>query len=84
MRVVDIRDFSVPSDENDYDELVAFADTMASISPFDAVPMSVIDDIRAEILDCMTDGIEYYDCGRDDGLKLATLIIDKHIEKEKE
>ena len=42
-----------------------------------------LDDIKAEILDCMTDGIKYYDQGRDDGLKLATLIIDKHTGKEK-
>ena len=39
MRVVDIRDFDIPSDDNDYDELVAFADTMAEIEPFDAMPM---------------------------------------------
>ena len=39
MRVVDVRSFNVPSDENDYDELVAFADTMASIPEFDAVPI---------------------------------------------
>ena len=36
MRVVNVRDFDIPSDENDYDELVAFADTMASIEEFDA------------------------------------------------
>lgn len=49
MRVVDTRDFCLPSDENDYDELVAFADTMASIPQFDAVPIDVLDQIRAEI-----------------------------------
>ena len=53
MRVVDVRDFCVPSDENDYGELVAFADTMASIPQFDAVPIDVLDKIRAEILAMM-------------------------------
>ena len=54
MRVIDVRDFDIPSDENDYDELVAFADTMASIPQFDAVPMSVIEDIR-QIVDNWND-----------------------------
>lgn len=49
MRVVDVRDFCVPSDENDYDELVAFADAMAGVPQFDAVPIDVLDKIRAEI-----------------------------------
>lgn len=49
MRVVDVRDFCIPSDENDYDELVAFADTMAAIPQFDAVPIDLIDKIRTGI-----------------------------------
>lgn len=49
MRVIDVRSFDIPSDENDYDELVDFADTMASIEQFDAVPVEVLDKIRAEI-----------------------------------
>lgn len=38
MKVVRVNDFDIPSDENDYDELVAFADTMASIEQFEAIP----------------------------------------------
>lgn len=49
MRVIDARSFDIPSDENDYDELVAFADTMACIPQFDAVPIEMLDKIRAEI-----------------------------------
>ena len=49
MRVVDVRDFCIPSDENDYDELVAFADAMAGVPQFDAIPTAVLDKIRAEI-----------------------------------
>ena len=80
MRVVDIRDFSIPSDENDYDELVAFADTMASISPFDAVPMSVIDDIKAEIERKANSG--QWSEATAYGMQKALFIIDKHIGKE--
>lgn len=40
MKVVRVNDFDIPSDENDYDELVAFADTMASIEQFEAIPKS--------------------------------------------
>lgn len=82
MRVVDIKDFCIPSDENDYDELVAFADTMASISQFDAVPMSVIDDLRAEIEDYITHSPyikSFLDCCRlrDDVMR----IFDKHMKE---
>ena len=38
MKVVSVNDFDIPSDENDYDELLAFADTMASIEQFEAIP----------------------------------------------
>ena len=75
MRVIDVRDFSIPSDENDYDELVAFADTMASIPQFDAVPITILNEIRAEIIDnakrCMNDA-------RASGLYMALSIIDKY------
>ena len=40
MKVIRVNDFDIPSDENDYDELVAFADTMASIEQFEAIPKS--------------------------------------------
>ena len=88
MRVVDVRDFDIPSDENDYDELVAFADTMASIPQFDAVPMSVIEDIKAEIAESQnvvseTLKFDKEDCfynGKWAGFELALAIIDKHIE----
>lgn len=71
MRVVDVRDFSIPSDENDYDELVAFADTMASIPQFDAVPIDVLDKIRAEINGLMhnKDNVGYV-CGIQDCLDI--------------
>lgn len=49
MRVVDVRDFCVPSDENDYDELVDFADTMANIPQFDAIPIEVFEKIKSYI-----------------------------------
>ncbi len=75
MRVIDVRDFCVPSDENDYDELVAFADTMASIPQFDAVPIDVLDKIRAEIK-------EHADRLKDslygDGMRHCVDIIDKY------
>ena len=81
MRVVDVRDFCIPSDENDYDELVAFADTMASIQQFEAVPMGVIDDIRAEIRKEMN-SLLVWDAvkrGKYLGLSMALDIIWKHI-----
>lgn len=49
MRVVDVRDFCIPSDENNYDELVEFADTMAAIPEFDAVPIDVLEKIKVAI-----------------------------------
>ena len=53
MRVIDVRSFDIPSEENDYDELVAFADTIANAHEFEAVPIEVIDKIRAEITNCL-------------------------------
>ena len=49
MRVIDVRSFDIPSDENNYDELVAFADTIANAHEFEAVPLEVLDKIRAEL-----------------------------------
>lgn len=74
MRVVDVRDFCIPSDENDYDELVAFAETMAGIPQFDAVPMDVFDKIRSEIEHMIP-------CGKEAlSMKLVVLeIIDKYL-----
>ena len=83
MRVVDVRDFDIPSDENDYDELVAFADTMASIPQFDAVPMSVIEDIKADIRKPL-DEERTFDTENAKAQAIALNwcleIIDKHIE----
>ena len=80
MRVVDVRDFCVPSDENDYDELVAFADTMASIPQFDAVPMSVIEDIKADVKSEKENRIykDQFDLHFNNGLDKALEIIEKH------
>jgi len=72
MRVIDVRDFCIPSDENDYDELIAFADTMASIPQFDAVSIEVLDKIRNEISAILTNSY-------DEGVKEKALqIIDKY------
>ena len=85
MRVVDVRDFCIPSDENNYDELVAFADTIAAIPEFDAVPIDVFDKIRTEIEKqknerCFDDDNMFvYRTGLDDAL----YIIDKY-KKESE
>lgn len=85
MRVVDVRDFCIPSDENDYDELVAFADTMAAIPQFDAVPIDVFDKIRTEIEKqknerCFDDNDMFvYRTGLDDAL----YIIDKYKKESK-
>ena len=49
MIAIDTRDFCIPSDENDYDELVAFADTIAGIQTHEVIPVDVLDQIRAEI-----------------------------------
>lgn len=49
MIAIDTRDFCIPSDENDYDELVAFADTIAGIQTYEVIPVDVLDKIRAEI-----------------------------------
>ena len=49
MIAIDTRDFWIPSDENDYDELVAFADTIAGIQTHEVIPIDVLDKIRAEI-----------------------------------
>ena len=76
MKVVDTKDFCIPSDENDYDELVAFANTMASIQQFDAVPMSVIEDIKAEIEHARNQFIAA--SGMYQALNMALNIIDKY------
>ena len=55
MRVVDVRDFCIPSGENDYDELIAFADAMADVTQFDAVPIDALNMIRTEIEDIAFD-----------------------------
>ena len=49
MIAIDTRDFCIPSDENDYDELVAFADTIAGIQTHEVIPIDVLNKIRAEI-----------------------------------
>ena len=59
MIAIDIRDFCIPSDENDYDELVAFADTIAGIQTHEVIPVDVLDKIRAEI-EALDDGISNY------------------------
>lgn len=50
MIAIDTRDFCIPSDENDYDELVAFADTIAGIQTHEVIPINVLDKIRAEFI----------------------------------
>ncbi len=70
MKVIDARSFDIPSDENDYDELVAFADTMACIPQFDAVPVEVLDKIRAEIKDIAFDSQEI------DGEHESIMVVD--------
>ena len=76
MRVVDVRDFCIPSDENDYDELVAFADTMANIPQFDAIPTAVLDKIRAEIAEYKDDKIIHAE--RNEMVEIVLDIIDKY------
>ena len=49
MIAIDTRDFCIPSDENDYDELVAFADTIAGIQTHEVILVDVLDKIRVEI-----------------------------------
>lgn len=83
MIAVDVRDFCIPSDENDYDELVAFADTMASIPRFDVLPIEVLDEIRAEIEQeynrlSATRADETLEVGEYLGLKMSLKIIDKY------
>ena len=86
MRVVDVRDFCIPSDENDYDELVAFADAMAGVQQFDAVPIDVLDKIRAEIEETYMN-ITYQE-NKDRkatwGLRKALEIIDKYKAESEE
>lgn len=82
MRVVDTRDFCIPSDKNDYDELVAFADTMANIPQFDAVPIDVLDKIRAEIADMQIIGYATVDGKREIASRAVMRIIDKYRESE--
>ena len=73
MIAVDTKDFCVPSDENDYDELVAFADTIAGIQTHEVIPIEVLDKIRAEIDSHCSDNRD-----RNDGLYIAMKIIDKY------
>lgn len=80
MRVVDVRDFCIPSDENDYDELVAFADTMARVPDFDAVPIEVLDKIRAEIVELPTISLNANDVYKADVLQ----IIEKYKSESEE
>ena len=54
MIAIDTRDFCIPSDENDYDELVAFADTIAGIQTHKVIPVDVLDKIKAELEDYIT------------------------------
>lgn len=81
MRVIDVRDFDIPSDENDYDELVAFADTMASIPQFDAVPMSVLQNIKADIDKLDFDFGDFYDHTASIH-EMIDEVWNKHIESE--
>lgn len=56
MLVIRANDFSIPSDENDYDELVAFADTMANIEQFEAIPKADYEArLKADMLAMLTD-----------------------------
>lgn len=80
MIAVDVRDFCIPSDENDYDELVAFADTMANIPRFDVLPIEVLDEIRSEIENDWQLK-EYPSSPFSCGLRRAIEIIDKELEK---
>ena len=49
MIAIDTRDFCIPSDENDYDELVAFADTITGIQTHEVIPIDVLDKIKGYI-----------------------------------
>lgn len=79
MIAIDTRDFCIPSDENDYDELVAFADIIARIQTHEVIPIDVLDKIRIEIEDYITHSPyikSFMDCCRlrDDVMR----IIDKY------
>lgn len=82
MRVIDVKSFDIPSDENDYDELVAFADTMACIPQFDAVPVEILDKIRAEIKSIehygTNNGTDFWLKTPDEIKKDVLMIIDKY------
>ena len=82
MIAIDTRDFWIPSVENDYDELVAFADTIAGIQTHEVIPIDVLDKIRAEIAEIskkypMTMDYENW-------LKEALGIIDKYKAESEE
>ena len=74
------------------DELVKYRGENVIIDSFEAVPMSVIEDIKAEIEEnqnIVSDALhfdkkhEFYN-GKWAGFELALAIIDKHCGKEKE
>lgn len=79
MRVIDVRSFDIPSDENNYDELVAFADTIANAHEFEAVPLEVLDKIRAEI-STVYESLDGYD---PDSLGAFVSKIDEILDKYK-
>ena len=76
MIAIDTRDFCIPSDENDYDELVAFADTIAGIQTHEVIPIDVLDDIKAEI---EKDGLSDVNGAKFIFVKRVNEIIEKHI-----
>lgn len=91
MRVVNVRDFDIPSDENDYDELVAFADTMASIEQFDAYTKDEVIAILTELqLEIEENGIvDFEETYVDDGECIISVsecnrLIQQKIDKLKE
>lgn len=74
--------------ENEYLGIKSFPDSTTSypwtLHLYEAVRNGTqLNDIKAEILDYMTeDAMEDYDYGHNDGLERALKIIDKHIGKE--
>lgn len=75
MIAIDTRDFCIPSDENDYDELVAFADTIAGIQTHEVIPLDVLEKIKDEIIEKFASS----NCAEESGcLDQLLEIIDKY------
>lgn len=67
-RYIDVSDLNIPSDENDYDELVAFADKVAEM----ITDAPSIDLVRCKecrwLRYCETEDLDLYlDCDKPDG-----------------